>query len=414
MAAHALLGPSGADRWLNCPPSARASEHIDDVETAYAKEGTLIHSLGEMLLRAWVDNEGVVPDYELDSWDAEAAKLFADEGPARRAAAVLEMKNAANTYVAYVKERYTAALDQDPSAQIRIERRVDLTDAVPEGFGTADCSIVYLRTIELIDLKGGKGVYVSAFENAQTRLYAYGVLKQIEILFDIEDIVCTICQPRMSEEPHSERLTRAQLLEWIEMVIKPGAELAYAGGGEFHAGDWCQFCKLKHTCRARAKQHLAEVQVMFRKGGGVKEPAELTPAEIAGVLPHTRLVRQWCQNVADHALKLALADANAIPGHKVVLAAGNRKIMNEEGLASALKGFGVPEALIYERGMQSITALEGAVGKAKFKEISAAYVEKPAGKPALVDENDRRPPITSAAEVAALFNSSSTSGAANE
>lgn len=410
MSAHALLSPSGADRWLNCPPSARATEDMPDVESSYAKEGTMIHSLAEMRLRAWIDNEGVVPDYELDTWFAEARKLFADENEQDVEVHILEMTNAADEYVAFVKERYAAALAKDPSAQIRIEKRVDLSDVVPESFGTADVSIIYDRTLEVTDLKGGKGVYVSAFQNAQVRLYAWGVLKAYEFMFSVDEIVCSICQPRMDNHS-SETLTTSELTEWIENVIVPGAKLAWAGGGEFKAGDWCMFCKLKFTCAARARQHLGEVEVMFREAPleGIKEPTELTPAQIAALLEHTRLVRQWCKNLEDYATKQATATVDFIPGFKVVYGKANRKVTDEEGLAIALVAAGAPKELLYERSMRSITALEGVVGKSKFKDLSKAFVEKPQGIPTLVPESDRREPINNAAEVAALFK-----GATNE
>jgi len=401
MAAHALLGPSKADQFINCPPSMRATEHIEDVSSAFAEEGTLIHALGEVLLRAWIDNEGVAPDYELDT--LRASKYYSEE-----------VQNAADEYVAYVQERYRAALAKDPSAQIRIERRVDLTDAIPEGFGTADCSITYLQTVESIDLKGGRGVYVSAFENAQTRLYAYGVVKQVEILYDVTEVICTIVQPRMSSIT-SETLTRTELFDWVDRVVKPAAALAWAGKGEFKAGEWCQWCKIKGTCKVRAGHNVGEVAELFKLTDSAppgeyqsRSAPTLTPAEIGVLLPKLDAVRKWIGEIQEAALASALS-GTAIPGFKIVRGRANRVITNPEALADALVKAGVPEGLIYDRSLVGITELSRRIGKAKFDSTAAPYIDKPPGKPTLTYEADRRDAINNVAETAALF-----SGAANE
>jgi hypothetical protein len=43
-----------------------------------------------------------------------------------------------------------------------------------------------------------------------------------------------------------------------------------------------------------------------------------------------------------------------------------------------------------------ITAMEKALGKAKFAELLGGLVEKPQGKPTLVPESDKRPAIHTA------------------
>jgi hypothetical protein len=397
MSAHALLGPSAADRWINCPPSARATEHIEDVGSPYAEEGTLIHALGELKLRAWIDNHGAIPDYEYDT--LKANKHYSQE-----------VEDAADYYVAYVKERYSAALAVDPTAQIRSERVVDLTDAIPEGFGTADCFITYDKVIESIDLKGGRGIYVSAHDNAQTRLYAYGVLKQVEILYDVEAVVCTIVQPRM-DSISTEKLTKTELLDWIESIVKPAAAIAWAGKGEFKAGDHCQWCKIKGTCRARANQHLGDVASMFAQpsegdtGVPVRPAPTLTPAEIAALLPQLDLVKQWVGEVQAHALQLA-QDGTEIPGFKVVHGRAVRKIEDQEPVIAALAFAKIPEAVVFERSLLGLTALEKALGKKQFTEIVGPFVTKPPGRPTLVQESDRREAINNVADTAELFRKS--------
>lgn len=47
MAKHALLSASSAQRWLNCPPSAKRSATYQDTSSEFARQGTDTHSLCE-------------------------------------------------------------------------------------------------------------------------------------------------------------------------------------------------------------------------------------------------------------------------------------------------------------------------------------------------------------------------------
>lgn len=50
MAEHALLSASSSKRWINCTPSARLEEAVDDETTEYAREGSFAHALAELYL----------------------------------------------------------------------------------------------------------------------------------------------------------------------------------------------------------------------------------------------------------------------------------------------------------------------------------------------------------------------------
>ena len=98
---------------------------------------------------------------------------------------------------------------------------------------------------------------VSAENNSQMRLYALGALEMFGDLYDIDTVSMTIYQPRLSNIS-TDTISRADLLEWAETVLRPVAELAYKGEGELNAGSWCRFCKLRSTCRkARGSQSRA-------------------------------------------------------------------------------------------------------------------------------------------------------------
>jgi hypothetical protein len=81
-----------------------------------------------------------------------------------------------------------------------------------------------------------------------------------------------------------------------------------------------------------------------------------------------------------------------------------RKYRDELQVAEKLKAAGFNEAVLYERKLLGITAMEKLVGKKKFTETLGDLVEKPAGKPVLVPVSDKREAINSAAQAAADFN----------
>ena len=134
---HALLGPSSAFRWSHCTKSARLEEGLPDTGSAYATEGTLAHRLGELLLRAEYEGADL----------AELAEVQAD--PQYSSAMQEHMED----YAAFVGERMAEAHTRCKDPLIFIEQRIDVTEYVPEGFGTADCVIIADGMMDVIDLK---------------------------------------------------------------------------------------------------------------------------------------------------------------------------------------------------------------------------------------------------------------------
>lgn len=52
----------------------------------------------------------------------------------------------------------------------------------------------------------------------------------------------------------------------------------------------------------------------------------------------------------------------------------------------------------YEQKLLGITAMSQVLGKKKFEEILGTLIHKPAGKPVLVPDSDKRPAMNTAAE----------------
>lgn len=378
---HAKLSSSASKRWLGCPGSVKLSEHYPNGSSIYADEGTIAHGVAEGMINK---DDKLVQKYEVE------ADKFYGEHPELNGT-FLEMKMILQPYVDYVFEEYAEQVHEDEAAQLMTEERVDLTEYIPGGFGTSDVVILRQGRLHIIDLKYGKGVSVSAEDNPQLKLYALGTLARFDMLYDIEDVVMTIYQPRL-DNVSTDTIKAKDLYAWGEEVIKPGAQLALSEDAPVHAGDWCQFCPARYDCKERARDAM-ELQKYLGQ-------MVLSPEEIAEILGKIDRLTKFAEDIKDSALTKAL-DGEEIPGWKVVEGRSIRKYVgSEEEIVRQCEGAGYDQALLYERKLLTITAMEKLMGKKQFAEVLGAYVEKPEGKPTLAPESDKRPAITnnSAAE----------------
>jgi len=273
-------------------------------------------------------------------------------------------------------------------ATVLLEQRLDFSPWVPEGFGTGDAVIITDNRLEIVDLKYGKGVPVSAECNPQLRLYALGAINEFGMLYDFKTVRTTIVQPRL-DNISSEELAVEELLQWGE-TVKPIAWQAFTGKGDFHAGDHCRFCRARYTCRARAEANLELAKYDFQ------EPEALTVEEIGEILYKAEELQQWVKDIKEYALIQAYQHGVKFPGWKVVEGRSVRKITDEEAVAERLRREGYEP---YKQVLYTLTEFEKMIGKKRFNEIAGDLIEKPAGKPTLVPESDKRPEIPSAAAV---------------
>lgn len=362
---HALLGASSSARWLVCTPSARLEAMFPDEQSPYAAEGTVAHDLAEAILRHKLEGK-------------KAPKL--DDHSA-------EMVEAVNRYVDICEEKVNESRARSSDAEAMIEARLDFSRWVPDGFGTGDMVIVADGILEVIDLKYGKGVPVSAIENTQMRLYALGAYDINEFLYDIKSVRMTIVQPRL-DSISTDEMALEELLDWGE-EIKPIAQRAFRGEGECTPCDYCNFCKARHTCRALADTCLTA----FYKDGG-KLNQLLTDSEVSDILAMKDLITKWIKGVYDFAYEKALSGEKQWPGYKLVEGTSRRTITDPEAAAKTLLNNGYKEEDIFKpRELEGITNLQKVLGKKGVTEYLEAYIDKPEGKPTLVPDSDKRPAI---------------------
>lgn len=370
---HAILSPSSAKRWINCPPSAQINAQAPQTDTVYTREGTLAHAVAELKARKHFLT-GIGPKkYQSAMARFRADELWQDE-----------MDGYTDDYLDALKD--IAAEYADPP-HVALEVRVDFSEYVPEGYGTADCLMIGGGVLNVIDFKYGKGVEVEAENNPQMMLYALGALLGYEPIYDISEVRMTIVQPRIKREPDSWSMTADDLLTWARTVVEPAAKLAAAGEGEYQEGEWCRFCAIRGSCRARAEANLAAARMDFAL------PPQLTDAEVAEALTLGQRLRAWLSDLEEYALHACL-DGRELPGWKAVEGRSVRAWIDVDSALDAARLAGVPEEMLYERKPITLAQLEKLMGKKPFAETMADYVTIPPGKPALVKTDDRRQAIT--------------------
>ena len=369
---HAILSPSSAERWIHCPPSARINAEAGDHDTVFTREGTLAHAVAELKARKhFLTRDRVMVVEQMRTFREN--ELWQDE-----------MDVHTDTYLDALKE-IAAGFPEKP--YVALEQRVDFSEYVPEGFGTADCIMIGGQVLHIIDFKYGRGLEVSAEDNPQLKLYALGAVLQYMPFYDIFTVRMTIVQPRIKREPDTWELPARDLLHWAEEIVKPAARLAAAGEGAFTEGDWCRWCAIRGNCRARAEAQLKAAQMDFRL------PPTLTDTEVGEALTLGQRLKAWLSDLEEYALGACL-DGAEIPGFKAVEGRSVRAWTDVDAAFTAARAAGVPEEMLYERKPVTLAALEKIMGKKPFAETLAEYVTTPPGKPTLVRADDRRRAIT--------------------
>lgn len=378
---HALLGPSDAKRWMNCPPSARLTEHMEDPGSPYAAAGTLAHAIAELKGRRYF---GIPEPMSAREFNKRLKKLKEDPDYDK------EMDGTTDVYLEHLKTRAMSFGAVQP--YVALEIRVDCSAWAPESFGTADCIMLGCGRLEVIDYKHGSGAPVAAEANHQMMLYALGALDTFRLIYGdtIRTAHLSIVQPRAGGVKEWE-CSVDDLAEWGEMVVRPAAELAWAGKGEYAPGDHCRFCRARARCRAYSDR---AAKLAFAPQA---PPELLTAAELGERQALCREVITYAKLLEDHVLKTMLA-GNAIPGWKVVEGKSSREWTGGTDAAFAqLVQRGVEEALLYERKPVTVAGLEKALGKTAFSKTAEGLVTKLPGKPALAPESDGRPAYNAAA-----------------
>lgn len=378
--AHSLLSASGSERWMSCTPSARKEENIKDTESVFAKEGTLAHELGELELRYYYK---MIPttEYKVKLRAITEHELFTSDMP-----------DHVDVYVSYCIERVNHYKSICTHVEISIEEKIDLTEYIPEGFGSNDFVIVADNFIEVVDLKYGRGVLVSAVRNSQLMLYGLGSVFRHRLSYKMNEVQLTVIQPRTSINPSSFVMKVDELENWADTEVRTKAKLAFAGEGEFNPGSWCKWCKFKPKCRAVYDDN---VKLMKQDFG---DPSELTDDEVLEVFEKIEQIVGWTTSVSAYVMD-KLLKKKPIGNYKLVKGRSNRIFKDKEAVIKKLESLKIHEdEYLSERKLLGITAIEKVLGKKDFGEKLGDLVDKTEPKPAIAKLDDKRESFFSSAE----------------
>lgn len=401
MTGHALISPSGAERWFNCPASLWLSRNEPDQPSEYAAEGTTAHALAEHCLR-----------FNIHAYSLSGAKI----GP-NNIAVDDEMLEAVQRYVDTVngiKSTMTDVLVFDVEQRLDFSELLDLSTNIntantgykPEkSFGTADVVLLGDGWLQVHDLKYGKGVRVSAENNKQLLIYALAAYYYYSLGCEINKISVHIHQPRLNH--YSEfTVTPDELFEFGKQ-LKEKAGVAYniylngpQTADDFCAGEsQCRFCKAAGKCETLAT-HVAEtVNADFENldEACIQQVDTLDSETLSNKFRSIGLIKSWITAVESR-VHSELQHGNPVPGFKLVIGRqGNRAWINEQDAESTLKSFRLKQDEMYSRKLitptQALKILKGSeIRIKKLEEI----ITRPEGKPTVVPESDKRPAISTA------------------
>ena len=391
---HAILSPSSSRRWIACPPSARLCErlekHFGQKDSPYAREGTLAHALGELKIRNALYHADEMTTSKLSRMTAEERDAYQGINDFRLKAlrselgeVTSEIEKATDSYCDVVMNKFLEARENDPSAVLLLEQRVDISRWAPCSFGSSDCIIVSDNLLEVADLKAGKGIPVDAVGNPQIRLYELGAYAKFRHLYDFDRVRGTIIQPRL-DSVSDETLEVEELLNWADDVVVPAARQAWAGEGEFCPGEHCRFCAAKAICSAR----VAEAMKLFRYG--LESPGVIPDEQIPEILATLDTAEAWISDIRSYAETQALR-GQKWQGYKLVRGKRpNRKWSDPEEVKAQLlrAGYGLEQFEKHE--LKPPGEVEKALGKTAFRALLDGLVSQGEGRLTLVPESDKR------------------------
>lgn len=374
MGVHALLSASSAHRWIHCTPSARLEESFENSSSTFAEEGTFMHKLGELKLSRYLV-EIKENAYKKKLKELHENKFFNSE-----------VDEAVEIYVSFARELIEEIKQKCKDPIVLLEQRLDFSKYAESGFGTGDLIVVADGVLNVVDLKGGQGVKVSSEKNPQMMIYALGALELFDCLYDIHTVRMSICQPRL-ENISTYEISVSELLEWAENVLRPAAQLAWNGEGDFCPSEYtCKFCRAKAACKARAEKNLEIAKFEF------KQASLLSKEEILEVLAKADEIAAWCKDVWSWAEAKAI-EGEEFDGFKVVEGRSARAYGDEKAVIAKLTEAGYSEEEIFARSLKGITALEKTLGKKAFAKVLNDLITKPKGKSILVPNSDKREAI---------------------
>lgn len=371
---HAVLSPSGADRWMTCQGSVILSDGIPDTTSEFAEEGTDYHELAAVCL----DNGTSALDYV---------------GHALPSGRVVTEDNARMLQDGYIE----VVRGYEAHGSLQIEQSVSLTwyTGKPKDKGTSDAVILGTdRELIVADLKFGRGVEVSPEQNRQCMIYAISLIIEQELQGEFDQVRLVICQPRAGEgKPQEWVISMTDLFIFGDKVRRAAQEI---DNGVAHHGKTkvnvlpftpsekaCRFCKAKGICPALGNFVDETLATGFE--------AIVSP-DLGAAMDKTDLVEIWMKGVRARVESELLA-GRAVTGYKLVQGKkGNRKWTDEAEVTKLFKSFRLKTREMYDLSLISPTTADKLLAKdfpQRWEKVVPLYAQAPGG-PSVAKASDKR------------------------
>lgn len=346
---HTELSASWAKIWLHCTKAVELSKTFPNIDEAgdYALEGTTAHFLAEMLLKNKITLEQLPVSFE------------------------------------QLSEYYTCVKQIQGIGNLLVEVKVDMTKLLNSStpiYGRSDAVVLAPDGgIDIIDLKWGKGITVSAYDNEQLKLYAIGTIHFLDTLGLLDEntldentrITLHIVQPRIEESGYTYyNMTAKKLFEFAAFVRKRLIQISNKDL-VFDKGEHCQFCKGKSMCPMFTKS--TELAVADSK----KDITTISQDKLialwnakADVLAFYKALEKYIK------AQIVSSKDGTFNGYKLSIIDGKRVVVDEEALIAQFVKAGCPESTLHEISLISISAIDKLAKKYNIDKDKICGIEK--------------------------------------
>jgi len=371
---HSPVGGSVMHRVLSCPGSVLASHGVPVKEAGpWADEGSFAHLFAEMRLLHPTD-KSLKPGWTHPDWPGQ--KVDAD------------MQYHIGRYVTHVKSVQNSLKNAD----LLVERKVDYSHLIRNGFGTGDVVVVNDEELHIIDLKYGKGELVEAYENDQLLTYAVAEYHRLNLLYEFKKVVLHIVQPRREHFDSWE--TDVDRLIAHEKAIREAAALIVSDTPPFGPGEkQCKYCP--------ASPCSAQMDLLKDDFEDLSDVDQVRASTVADFVPIIERIPMYTKmfKVMQERLEEELRQGKDHPGWKLVRGRAGARIwspeVDEQEIVEALTKL-VPADQLYTTPVLKSPAQAEKEIKSKdgWKDVLNPLVVQPQGRVTFAPASDRRPALS--------------------
>lgn len=404
---HALLSPSSAKKWLNCPAALACEFGLPNESGQAAVNGTVMHLVAETVLNRVIKGEDIRADTYKGVYALNEGKgpIKALTKPEKGSVLITDdFVSQVNKYVDYCRPIIDAAELVEVESRVNLTRvlhpGVELNGAPLQTFGTADLVAVMPDGMLIVgDLKTGRHK-VLAKENKQMMLYALGLLRVYKRLYDITAVRLVIFQPYAGGADEWD--TTPEALEQFGKFASTSAlktidafERGKKGlkSADFRPGaDQCQWCRFAEKCNAKRKvaSDLTVDAVELAYDVAETNRADMSLDMLKAEWDRLPLMRQHIADI-EKAMYAALMRGEQVEGLKLVEGRpGNRSWSDTDKVTEIADDW---PTVMYKSSLLSPTEAEKALSPDTWK-LLETYVTRKPGQPSIATADDKRPAWT--------------------